>query len=179
MKVCNKCKIEKPITEFYKRKPKKDGRKDSIDGYRSWCKQCDSEYAKINKDKLREYYNTPARKEIESNRKKKYYLENKDLIKSRLKRYRENNKDKVNAKTMRRLAAKLNAIPKWFNADNVYKLYEKCKEISISTGINHHVDHIVPLQSEYVCGLHCEENLQIITAEENYSKNNRFWPEMW
>jgi len=45
-------------------------------------------------------------------------------------------------------------------------------------GIRHSVDHIVPLQSAIVCGLHIENNLRVIQSKANISKGNRFWPDM-
>lgn len=75
-------------------------------------------------------------------------------------------------------AARLNAVPKWANEffmDEAYRLSALRTKV---TGIKWEVDHIVPLQSKLVCGLHCEQNIQVIPALLNKKKSNVHWPDM-
>ena len=51
---------------------------------------------------------------------------------------------------------------------------KKIMEIYASRGEGMHVDHIIPLRGELVCGLHVETNLQVIPAWQNISKNNHY-----
>jgi hypothetical protein len=37
-----------------------------------------------------------------------------------------------------------------------------------------HVDHIYPLNSDWVCGLHCEQNMQLLIAADNIAKSNHY-----
>lgn len=46
----------------------------------------------------------------------------------------------------------------------------KSEEAGVLRSFN--VDHIVPVNSSYVCGLHVPWNLQIITSVENSRKSN-------
>jgi len=87
--------------------------------------------------------------------------------KSYHKQYLIDNRASFNLNTAKRRAIKAAAIPSWANIEKIKDIYLNCPE-------GHHVDHIVPLQGKYVCGLHIETNLQYLTAEENLSKGNKF-----
>lgn len=89
------------------------------------------------------------------------------------------NRDKLAAKAAARRALKLKATPLWVNLVEIEAFYVEARRLTIETGIEHHVDHIVPLKSKVVCGLHCPANLQVLPGPENLSKNNRRWPDMW
>jgi hypothetical protein len=85
---------------------------------------------------------------------------------------------KENAKVASRRRLVLLATPKWAKCDSILAFYEEAQVVSAATGVVHHVDHIVPLTSKYVCGLHCEANLRVLPGAENISKSNRKWPDM-
>lgn len=89
----------------------------------------------------------------------------------------KNNPGKISAKRAKRRAAKLQRTPKWLSKEQlrlIEDIYIKSVELAKSTGIEHHVDHIVPLQGKTVSGLHVPWNLQILTAKENLVKSNQF-----
>ena len=79
---------------------------------------------------------------------------------------------KTRVQKSNRRARKLNATPKWLTPAHYAEIegfYLFCKLFP-----GHHVDHIAPLKGKNVCGLHHPLNLQILTAEENMKKGNRF-----
>ena len=92
--------------------------------------------------------------------------------------WKRNNPDRVNAVTAKRRATKLEATPAWAIEFFIREAYALAKLREKTCGGEWHVDHIVPLRSKLVCGLHTHHNLQVIPAKSNISKNNRFWPDM-
>ena len=67
-------------------------------------------------------------------------------------------------------ALKIKAKPKWLSKDQVEEInffYKNRKK-------GYQVDHIVPLNSDVVCGLHVAWNLQHLTKSENQQKRNKF-----
>jgi hypothetical protein len=82
------------------------------------------------------------------------------------------------AQTVMYRANKLRAVPAWANQGYIADVYRKAAIFTKRDGKPWHVDHIVPLRSELVCGLHCEDNLQVLRGNENVAKSNRHWPDM-
>jgi 5-methylcytosine-specific restriction endonuclease McrA len=64
------------------------------------------------------------------------------------------------------------ATPSWANKPAIEEMYVKARMLTLSTGIKHEVDHIVPIKGDTVSGLHVEYNLQILTKQENRDKWN-------
>jgi hypothetical protein len=64
--------------------------------------------------------------------------------------------------------------PVWANKTTIKEIYSTAKELTEQTGIKHEVDHIIPKRHPLVCGLHVENNLQIITRTKNNQKTNNF-----
>lgn len=91
--------------------------------------------------------------------------------------YRRMQPDAEQEKAVRRKRARSAATPAWADVDVMRAIYRECRRLSRLTGVRHHVDHIVPLTSKQVCGLHNEFNLQVLPAADNLKKHNRHWPD--
>lgn len=148
-KTCSKCKIRHPLSRY-------GLRANSVDGntkYKASCKSCQSLIV------LEAYY---------SNRAKKIDYQKK-LNKQRIKEYRH----RKSAQASKERAIKKNATPLWFSLDDakqIRDIFKQREQLTKQTGIDHHVDHIIPLNGTTVCGLHVPWNLRIIPAIENLSK---------
>lgn len=82
-------------------------------------------------------------------------------------KWKKDNSWKVNANTAKRYAAKRQATPVWADRNKIFDIYKEAKEKNMQ------VDHIIPLRSEKVCGLHWEDNLQLLSPLENQIKSNK------
>lgn len=176
MKICSKCSIEKPFTDFAKDSKNKSG-------LRAYCKSCckimrDKYYAE-NNEKVKEINrkwkinNTKRNKEINATNRLIFRSNpaNASTIKKYKKTYREKYPEKSYADKQKRRAMQKRAYPKFADKQILEKIYKYAKQLN-NQGFNIHVDHIVPLSGRTVSGLHVEWNLQIISAKENLTKNN-------
>lgn len=132
-------------------------------------------YNELNKEKNKQYAASryPDRKEYYAMQSKKWSAENKGRRAAlNAKKRAANRHGRAKAESERKLT-KVRAMPGWADLDAIAEIYVLARR---EHGM--HVDHIVPLKSSLVCGLHCEANLRIIPASENISKGNRHWPDM-
>lgn len=89
-----------------------------------------------------------------------------DAYKLRKAKWAKDNKGICNANGSKRRAALLRRTPGWADHEAIKKFYIEAEDME--------VDHIVPLQGRLVSGLHCEDNLQLLTIHDNRSKGNRY-----
>lgn len=163
-------------TEFYR---------DNLttDGLRHRCKTC------MNASSKRWY---EANKESHAESMGRWWNENREkgieYQRRRIALHAERDKETVRAWKARNLgllasyAAKRRyqqkiATPKWANAGDM-AMWKEVAEVLSRSGIQFVVDHVVPIMSETVCGLHWEGNMQVLTKRENEAKQNLHWPEM-
>lgn len=186
MKQCSKCQVEKPETEFHKNKCTKDG-------LTSTCKPCAIERTRLwgLNNKARAVANRKATYAKNRNRAiaeahrwktenrdrvnawhRNWNAANKERVSAKVRKWQKANQDKVLAAGARRRAAKQRAMPKWADHRKIERIYRAAWMMNLT------VDHIVPLISPRVCGLHVEHNLQLLPAQENVRKGNRIWPDM-
>ncbi len=69
--------------------------------------------------------------------------------------------------------------PAWDDGKLILELYKAARRLTKTNGVEFHVDHIVPINHPYVCGLHCLDNLRIQLGLDNIHKSNNHWPDMW
>ena len=197
VKLCNGCKIEKPFSEFHKQKHGKFG-------LRGRCNACCNVYnKKTSKERRKRYYEKhkeaerlKAKQRYDANPKKaieatlksrikyidkyleysrQYELENKEVRLEKTKVWRKNNPDKVAVLGVKRRTSEQKRTPDWGNKKEIGKIYKLRDRLNDMAGfIKYHVDHVIPLNAKLASGLHVIENLRIILASENMSKQNKY-----
>ena len=88
--------------------------------------------------------------------------------------WRKANPDKNCAKAAKYRAAKLHRTVPWANDFFIEEAYALARLRTEMTGFEWSVDHICPMQGEFISGLHVENNLQVIPAVDNLSKSNKW-----
>ena len=130
------------------------------------CTECDLAAKKLrvktNPEKSREY-------------KRAQYEKHKETHLAQKRVYRQSNKGKINALVTKRKERVRLRTPVWANVDKIKSYYEVCAFFNDVNGYTkYHVDHVIPLQGNFVSGLHVENNLQIIPWLDNIRKKNKF-----
>ena len=150
----------------------------NFDSLNHTCKSCNRKYNSDNseRNKIRDIQYHLDNKEYRNKQSNKWSEDNREHKNKCQADYARKNRGICNAQSARYRSAKLQRTVAWSNSRAMKKIYQECRTITLRTGIDHHVDHIVPLQGKNVSGLHVENNLQIIPATDNLIKNNSFTP---
>jgi hypothetical protein len=78
-----------------------------------------------------------------------------------------------------RRAAEKRAVPIWADRKAMRALKNEVKRRNAQQLTVWSIEHLVPLQHPYVCGLHWEGNMEIVDLRSNMKKCNFHWPDMW
>lgn len=159
MKVCTKCNIEKPFSEFYKQSRNKNGLQPK-------CKSCDSK-------KRMEWHKKHRDESILRNN--QYYLQNRDAILERQKKYRDENPE-LSPIYDRSRKARIVGAEGHHNQSEIKNIFSMqrglCANCStklfISGKQKFHVDHISPLSRG---GSNWPSNLQCLCPTCNLRKH--------
>lgn len=131
---------------------------------------------------------TPEQREAGNTLRRNWRARNREKVRAYTKKWYEANQEKAAqisrewvqrnphlnvAKTNRRRAALLQAMPPWLTRehhDQIAAIYAQARRMADETGVPHDVDHIVPLKGKTVCGLHVPWNLRPLPASTNRRK---------
>lgn len=160
-----------------------ENREHHLEKHRDWMRKNSShvaEYTKIYREKNREENLKRSRSWKERNAQRvaeygaQYRAENAEEMRENAKRWKSENRHRATENQQLRKARKKQSVPAWYQQER--HLVDRVYREAASRGW--HVDHVVPLRSAKVCGLHCWHNLQVLAPQENSAKGNRHWPDM-
>ena len=165
-KVCFSCKVEKSSVSFNKNGARKDG-------LHSYCKVCVA--LKRNKDNEQRYYS--ENKEKYRGNLLRWQRTNRDKTRASSRKYYDDNRSEEVARSAEKRVKRNLARPASLTkeqSDEIKNFYWLARDLKAVTGEEYHVDHIVPLNGKTICGLHVPWNLQVLPADINLSKGNRY-----
>jgi len=152
------------------------------------CVEClKVEWTKGNETRA-EYFKQYNQSDAGQKAKKDYYARNKEQVIARAaarpveqrkmhrEKYKAQNPELYKAFVSVRRRRHKNATPKWITPEQklaMRNLYLQAQALTKATGERYVVDHIIPLISPEVCGLHVPWNLRVITQEKNLIKSNK------
>lgn len=153
------------ITRLKQRKSKREEYRRLAHEYRERnlekARQCTRNHYYKNRDHYIEYS-------------KEYYQHNKDDRLKTMNVWRHNNKHRHTTYTKRFKKHGQQSIKYWGYKESMEQIYQESTRLRELLDVDFVVDHIIPLNSDTVCGLHCWHNLQILTREENTRKGNDY-----
>lgn len=133
-------------------------------------------YEKKNPEKVAAYRNSPEFKKRAVERARAYELAHPEEKRERSRLWHKRYPAKSAFISKTRQARKRQAVPAWANLERIQALYSLAAMLTSNTGEKWHVDHIIPIASDFVCGLHVYENLRVVPAKVNLQKSNKFKP---
>ena len=169
-KRCSTCRQIKPLSAFY---PRRDAPNAT---HAARCKECTAASLKaLDQAKMRlrredwRRRHRPRVNKRQNERRAANPLPARAACLAWAKKYAAKNA----ARSRARYARQLKATPAWSDQAAIDDIYQIAWLLTQMTGVPHEVDHILPLKSSWVCGLHVPENLQVLTKSENSRKKNR------
>lgn len=161
---------------------KRQSRLKKLDEY----KEKSQKYKEENKEQILSYYTSyreENKEQVAETKKNCYYAKqdeykaralgnfenNKERYRANARAYYEANKDKYIFKAFLRKKKIKRATPPWLTEE----MKAEIKHLFDTRPEGYHVDHMIPLQGETVCGLNVPWNLQHMKDTENISKGNK------
>ena len=109
-------------------------------------------------------------------RARKWNKENAEYTEQYISGWRQRNKAKLTSYAVKRKASRIAATPVWLTGEHIAQMelvYATAQAMTEALKEPYEVDHEIPLNSPYVCGLHVPWNLQILPQQTNRIKSNK------
>ena len=171
------------LTMYYTGKPCKHGHIAQRLVVNGTCYDCIklrvSKWQQENPDKVKQSHEAWVKRNpgVANERRKKWYAENLDRHNEQMRKYHADRPHLRAVLSSKARASQLQRTPSWLTDDDwwmIEQAYEISKTRSLVTGLDWHVDHVIPLRGRNVSGLHVPANLRVIPAKINLKKGNKY-----